>query len=281
MGDVPADNEGRLLRLVVSHPGHLPPASVEPPAQPTASIGKPPLNRGRQGLYLVLPRDRASKNGLSQLPHPGVALTHKPESHQSRERRRGSYRTTPSFGNAPSLHLRRGLAARNILIAGADGIGACVRGYLDSLAYPGYAFKGFVKVENKVSDGIAAREVIGSIGEIMALVQAHSVDEIIFSQRPETALLIRTLDQARSDGVDVYVVPSVSETLQNRMDILHVGELPLIVLHRADHRKSRPTLRRRLDVFVAVAGALIALPFTMLKLVWSEPVFYESHRKGT
>jgi exopolysaccharide biosynthesis polyprenyl glycosylphosphotransferase len=184
-----------------------------------------------------------------------------------------------------AMHYKRGIVTRNFIIAGADQAGREVRDYLTSLAYLGYNFRGFIQIDEIVDPQIPTEQLLGTINDIIPLSRTRFADEIIFSKRPETSILISTLDGARSSGIDVRLIPSVSETLQNRTDVHYVGNLPTIVLHQRHTRAVSLFMKRVLDVGAATIGIAATSPIwaavaLAIKLDSTGSLFYASNRVG-
>ncbi len=181
------------------------------------------------------------------------------------------------------------IAAKNVLIVGAnDCLGGVVRDYLGSLHHLGYRFKGFISLDEHPSVGIdlGGKEIVGSVKDVISLARSMYADEIIFCSRPaQPDLLDRVLHQARSMGIDVRLIPSVSETLSNRQDVQYLGDLPTIVLH---HRKKRPLcnlVKRAMDITLGAIGIVAASPICLVIAILIKhgsagPVFYRSDRVG-
>jgi exopolysaccharide biosynthesis polyprenyl glycosylphosphotransferase len=184
--------------------------------------------------------------------------------------------------------LRRGIAAKNILIAGNDSIGRDVRDYLASLRYAGYRFKGFVTLNEGPAHitGDHDQETVGHIDHVIALAQSLFVDEIIFSHRPaKSNLLSHVLSQAQSAGIDVRLIPDVSETLKRRTDVEYLGELPTIVLNYREKRPLSHLLKRSMDITLGSIALVVFSPLflaiaLLIRLQSTGPVFYKSNRVG-
>jgi exopolysaccharide biosynthesis polyprenyl glycosylphosphotransferase len=187
-----------------------------------------------------------------------------------------------------NTHFQRNIAGKNILIAGADSIGRDVREHLASLRYTGYRFKGFVEL-NEDSDDLTAAEskdIVGSVDNVISLARSMFVDEIIFSRRPAGLnVLSNVLSQARSMGIDVRLVPGLSETLKNRADIQYLGELPTIILHQRKKRAVSNLMKRSMDILLGSIGIIAIAPLCLviailIKLQSPGPVLYRSKRIG-
>jgi exopolysaccharide biosynthesis polyprenyl glycosylphosphotransferase len=182
----------------------------------------------------------------------------------------------------------RGIAAKNILIVGNDPTGREVRKYLESLAYAGYCFKGFVALnEGSVGESRAdGTETVGNIDDVITLARSLFVDEIIFSHRPATKnTLSDVLSQAGPAGIDVRLIPSISEKLKRRADVEYIGDLPTIVLNYRDKRAMSHLVKRAADIVLAGTAMLAMSPLLLviailIKLQSTGPVFYRGKRVG-
>ena len=184
-------------------------------------------------------------------------------------------------------NFRRDIAGRNILIVGADPIGRDVKDYLASLRHMGFRFKGFIALkEDSDNTSIGDSEIVGDIDNVISLAKSMFVDEIIFTHRPTTTnILSEVLAQARTVGIDVRLIPSLTETLKSRADVESLGNLPTIVLHRHKRRAVSNFVKRVIDVVLGSVGLVLASPLfliiaALIKLQSPGPVFYKSKRVG-
>jgi exopolysaccharide biosynthesis polyprenyl glycosylphosphotransferase len=178
------------------------------------------------------------------------------------------------------------IAVRNIVIVGDDPVGRGVRDYLESLPHSGYRFSGFVTWDENAGEiQPGEHEVIGAVQDVISLAKSKFVDEIILSERPPTETLVSVLNQAAAAGIDVRVIPTLSEVLMNRNDVQYVGDLPTVVLHRRAEYPFPLWLKRVFDAafgglaIVLVSPLLIAIAIA-IKLQSSGSVFYASERVG-
>lgn len=181
---------------------------------------------------------------------------------------------------------QRDIAVRNIIIVDNNPVGRGVRDYLDSLPHSGYRFSGFVTGDADASTTQADNhEIIGTVHDVISLAKSRFVDEIIFSERPPTEILVKVLNQARATGIDVRVIPSLRETLTNRVDVQYIGNLPTIILHQTGDRAVPLFLKRAFDAVVGSIALVLASPFLLaiaiaVKLQSPGPAFYASERIG-
>jgi exopolysaccharide biosynthesis polyprenyl glycosylphosphotransferase len=181
---------------------------------------------------------------------------------------------------------RRGHSSKNFAVAGLTDEGRQIREYLTSLSYAGYKFKGFISLDDAEAAGVVNPEqVIGPIQDSIARSRSHFVDEIFLVRRPKTPTLIQLLEEARSAGIDIRVIPDVSEMLERRTDVHYIGDMPTIVLHRAGTQEVSKFFKRLLDclgagIGLALLSPLFAVLALAIKLDSSGPVFYSSERVG-
>jgi exopolysaccharide biosynthesis polyprenyl glycosylphosphotransferase len=183
---------------------------------------------------------------------------------------------------------RRDIALRNFLIVGADEIGQDVRSYLASLRSSGYRFQGFVSMCERSDDPLRvnADEIVGEVHDVFEIARSRFVDEIIFSRRPATpGVLSRILCQARTMGISIRLIPSLTETLVDRSDVEYVGDLPTIAVYQARQRPLSLSAKRGIDIVFATLASVALLPLfaliaVLIKLQSPGPVFYLSKRVG-
>lgn len=183
---------------------------------------------------------------------------------------------------------RRNIALRNFLIVGADEVGRDVRLYLASLQHSGYRFQGYVSLSEPSDDqrAVSTDEIVGDIQNVVAIARAKFVDEIIFSRRPATpGVLSQVLRQARSMGISIRLIPSLTETLIDRTDVQYVGDLPTIAVYMARQRPVSLFFKRAFDLTFALLGGIALLPVFLavaiaVKLQSPGPVLYLSKRVG-
>lgn len=183
---------------------------------------------------------------------------------------------------------RRDIALRNFLIVGADEVGRDVRLYLASLRHSGYRFQGFVSMSEPTDNqrAVSLDEIVGDIQNVLEVARAKFVDEIIFSRRPATpGVLSKVLRQARSMGISIRLIPSLTETLIDRTDVEYVGDLPTIAVYVARQRTLSLFFKRAFDLTFALCGGIVLLPVFLviaiaIKLQSPGPVLYRSKRVG-
>ncbi len=181
---------------------------------------------------------------------------------------------------------RRGNFVTNFAIAGVTEESRQVRDYLTSLSYGGYNFKGFISLDDSEPvAGIDPASVIGSIETVMPLARSMFVDEIFLIRRPHTAALKKAIEEARTEDIDLRLIPDISETLKRRTDVHYIGDMPTIVLHRTRTQEVSRFFKRLIDVLGAGLALIFLMPLFLLlavavKLDSHGSVFYGSDRVG-
>ena len=177
-----------------------------------------------------------------------------------------------------------GIETRNVLIVGAGRVGQALRSHIEALPHMGFRFKGFVSMRQNDGDNPDPL-IVGNVRNCVALARTLFADEIFFSTPVDRETLLPILDEARSLGIDVRVVPDLYDGLAWNAPVEYVGQFPTIPLHQRQLPRSSYLLKRILDVSLC----FLALPFTaplMLSLALAirfdsaGPVFYKAERLG-
>jgi exopolysaccharide biosynthesis polyprenyl glycosylphosphotransferase len=179
---------------------------------------------------------------------------------------------------------REGLETRNVLIVGAGRVAHALRNHLESLRHLGFRFKGFVALTEREAESGDA-DIIGDVRNCLSLARSLFVDEIFFSVPAEKKLVIALVEEARSIGIDVRVVPDLYDGLAWNAPVEYIGQFPTIPLHRRDLPIGAFLLKRVMDTTGAVFAMLLGWPLALvvsiaIKLDSEGPVFYRAQRIG-
>ena len=179
-----------------------------------------------------------------------------------------------------------GIETRNVLIVGAGRVGQALRSHIEALPHMGFRFKGFVSMRQDDSESEAPGSlVVGHIRNCVALARTLFADEIFFSTPVNRETLLPILEEARSLGIDVRVVPDLYDGLAWNATVEYIGQFPTIPLHRRKLPKSAILLKRMLDVTACLlalplAAPLMALIALLVRRDSAGPVFYHAERLG-
>jgi exopolysaccharide biosynthesis polyprenyl glycosylphosphotransferase len=179
---------------------------------------------------------------------------------------------------------REGLETRNVLIVGAGRVAHALRNHLESLRHLGFRFKGFVALTEREAESGDA-DIIGDVRNCLSLARSLFVDEIFFSVPAEKKLVIALVEEARSIGIDVRVVPDLYDGLAWNAPVEYIGQFPTIPLHRRDLPVGAFLIKRVIDTTGAILAMLFGWPIMLaliaaIKLDSKGPVFYRAQRIG-
>ena len=173
-----------------------------------------------------------------------------------------------------------GIGTTNVLIVGAGRTGQELAKYLERHRQLGYIVKGFLDPQPNGDP-----RVLGTIEDLPQVALAHFADEVFIAPPSERELVERVAMQARSQRLNVKVVPELYDGLGWNAPVVYVGEIPLLELHREPIPALGLFFKRAID-FVGSALAfvffspLLAFLALAIKLDSPGPVFYRSERVG-
>jgi exopolysaccharide biosynthesis polyprenyl glycosylphosphotransferase len=179
----------------------------------------------------------------------------------------------------------RGIGTRNVLVLGANPMGNAVRKQLQRSSHLGRVFKGFIQT----TDGASAAEdqefVLGDLKQVASIARQHFVDEIIIAERCATDVVLNLVGMARQLDIEMLVIPGFYDEITPESPVDYVGNLPVVVLHRRNHRLLSRLLKRAWDIVLSCFLLVLLLPLLVIiaiviKLDSPGPVFYVSHRIG-
>lgn len=182
--------------------------------------------------------------------------------------------------------LARGIGTRNVLIVGTGPEAHALRHHLESIKTLGFNFKGFIDFHGSGSRSKKdASESLGTMDTLFQHARRHFVDEIFFTAHCDRGIVQNVLEQARTHGVDLRVVPHLYDGLAWNNPIEYIGHLPTIALHRGNVPETRLQLKRAMDIVLASFILITLLPVLLVigaavKMDSRGPVFYFSERIG-
>jgi len=179
-----------------------------------------------------------------------------------------------------------GVGTRNVLIVGTGPEAHALRHHLESIRHLGYSFKGFIDFPGCGSNFAASSgDVVGTLDTMFQNARKQFVDEIFFTTACDRGLLQSVLEEARTHGVDLRMVPDMYDGLLWNSPIEYIGQFPTIPLHRGHVPEIELLLKRVMDIAFSAMALLILSPVLLaiaiaVKLDSPGPVFYSSERIG-
>jgi len=180
----------------------------------------------------------------------------------------------------------RGLGTRNVLIVGTGPEAHALRHHLESIRHLGYTFKGFIDLPGSSSRfNAASGEVVGTLETLFQHARKQFVDEIFFTSPCERGVVQSVLEQARTHGVDLRVIPDMYDGLAWNSPIEYIGQFPTIPLHCGEVPEVELLFKRAFDlvfsslVVMVLSPVIIAIAIA-IRLDSPGPIFYLSERIG-
>jgi len=178
----------------------------------------------------------------------------------------------------------RGVLRTRVVIVGTGETGRMIVHAIQRSPGLGYEVVGMVTRDSWGEDlGVP---VLGNTDELLTLVKAHGIDEVIIA-RPEAPSeeILPIISDCHRARVATRVYPSVFQLITSDLSIGHLGGLPLLTVRDTVLRGWRLTLKRAMDVVVTGVGLVLLSPFILLLAVLirlDSPggAFYTQERMG-
>lgn len=174
----------------------------------------------------------------------------------------------------------QGHGARNVLIVGAGKVGQELARYFEENKQLGFVTKGFLD-----EDHAADPRVLGRIQDLAQVVRAQFIDEIFITIPSQRELVRAVALEARRSRQDVKVVPELFEGLGWRAPLEHLGDFPVMALHREPIPALALFVKRTADITFSALGLILLSPLLVavamaIKLDSPGPFFYRAQRVG-
>ena len=183
-----------------------------------------------------------------------------------------------------SLLLNLPVVAKRVLILGTGPI-AQTMGMTLSSNYNGFALSGYVNC-NGEQVSVPRESVIGNGDGLLAVASRERVQKIVISlSERRGALPVREVLDCKLRGIDIVDSPSFYEQLTGKLLIENMNPSHLIFSDGFRITAFRRHAKRMIDLVLAAAGIVIALPFLLVvpilvKLDSRGPVLFQQKRVG-
>ena len=180
---------------------------------------------------------------------------------------------------------RHGETARPTLIVGAGRIGRLTARRLQEHPEFGLRPIGFLDKEPLEEPHLPV-PVLGASWDLERVVDEHGVQHVVvtFSTAPSEVLL-GEIKRCEELGIGVSLVPRLFESLTERLEVEHIGGLPLLSARKTDPKgwqfAAKHVLDRLVAMTVLIAGAPLFLLLALGTLISvGRPVFFRQPRIG-
>lgn len=171
-------------------------------------------------------------------------------------------------------------AARNVLIVGAGRLGRNLASKLQQDRSCGHVICGFLDEREPLGN-----DVLGRAADFAQIARRHFVDEVILTIPPETAAGQKIVREARSNRIDLRVVPQILGFSSDAVSLKNLGGIPVLTFSEEPIPTLGLTLKRTLDMAFSLLALLLAAPLLCtialaIKLDTPGPVLYLAPRLG-
>jgi exopolysaccharide biosynthesis polyprenyl glycosylphosphotransferase len=180
------------------------------------------------------------------------------------------------------------LVGKPTLVVGAGQIGAQVERRLSEQPELGFRVVGYVDADPPPEEMVPSREapVVGGPDDLPELLDRTGAQHVVlaFTSSPDSVLL-PLIGQCEDRGVEVSLVPRLFESINVRVDVEHIGGLPLLGLHSVNPKGWQFDVKHGLDRSIAAALLLILAPLMVaitlaVRLTSSGPILFRQRRVG-
>ncbi len=184
--------------------------------------------------------------------------------------------------------LRRGETGFNTLIVGAGNVGHVISERLLERPELGLRPIGFLDKDPMIDNGSEDEglPVLGASWDLEDVVQRYDVEQVVvtFSTAPH-AVLLNLIRRCRELGVEVVIVPRLFEEVSNRVEVEHLGGIPLLRAATVDPKGWQFSIKYAIDRVIAAIALLVISPLLLglaLAVRLSSPgaVLYRQRRVG-
>ncbi|CAN2050577.1 Bacterial sugar transferase domain-containing protein [Candidatus Magnetomoraceae bacterium gMMP-13] len=185
---------------------------------------------------------------------------------------------------------------RRILIYGAGELGAALFREITNSPRLGILPIGFIDDNpDKVnaihrSSGFSSTSyilpVLGTGNDIGVLIKHYRIDEIFLAiSNISNETCIKILEQLKKDNVKVSFIPNLYKVFVHRVNIRHIGQIPIVEEYEEEAGKIYLRMKRYSDILMAVMLMILLFPVLLvisatIKIDSKGPVFFRQKRVG-
>ena len=202
--------------------------------------------------------------------------------------RSGPISTVPFMaGHAAKAIFRMPGVRRRILILGVDSLAQDLSQVLLSRSKSFTNLVGFIAQDNAhVGDELAGRKIVGTMNQLLSVVERDRVDTIAVCLEDRRAVLpVQALLDLKGMGIDIWDGHHLFEEESGRLPIDDFKPSAIIFSRKFRQGIVLRTIKRAMDLSISLIGLVVALPLMaaigiLIKLDSTGPVFYRQVRVG-
>ncbi|MEW6188648.1 MAG: sugar transferase [Actinomycetota bacterium] len=175
---------------------------------------------------------------------------------------------------------------QRVLIVGTGETGQKILRELKARSKWGYRVVGLIDRNlAKVGRRFQGVSVVGTIRDIVPMVNKYRVDRVIVTSPIRQRELIEDLARSKETHVRVEVVPELYEIFVGKVDHTLVSDVPLVKLTKEPVPAWVSLAKRAMDIILALILLILVAPLMILvallvKLTSPGPIFYVQERVG-
>jgi exopolysaccharide biosynthesis polyprenyl glycosylphosphotransferase len=179
----------------------------------------------------------------------------------------------------------RGVGRAKVLVVGSGEAARAIIQKIQWSPYLGYDLVGIVNGSNPI--GIPGAPHLGTIDELTDVIDEHEVEEVIIALPEGTPRqeIVRIISRAQRGSTAIKVFPDVFEFITGGVTVDDLGGLPLLTVRDIQLRGWKLSLKRAMDLLVALVGLVVLSPVfliigLLIKMESPGPVFFCQERMG-
>jgi exopolysaccharide biosynthesis polyprenyl glycosylphosphotransferase len=158
------------------------------------------------------------------------------------------------------------------------GLGLAPVGFLDK--------EPMLSAEERLMRGLPELPILGASWDLEDVLERHDVEHVVvaFSTAP-TGVTLDIVRRCWQRGINVMLVPRLFEVEGRRMEVEHLGAMPLISVRSSDPRGWQFAVKYTLDRLIAAPVLLLLFPLLVLialgvLICQGRPLFFRQTRVG-
>jgi exopolysaccharide biosynthesis polyprenyl glycosylphosphotransferase len=169
---------------------------------------------------------------------------------------------------------------RNVLIVGGGAIARSIARSLSNDPLKRTIVQGFLDDDVPLSP-----KVLGRIADLDWLARGEFIDEIILAIPGDSEKTGAAAEIAFRNHLDIRAVPDLPPALWPEAGVEHIGDVPVVTLHREPVPSAALFMKRLLDVVSSFGALVLAAPVMavvalLIRLDSAGPIFYSAERTG-